>query len=38
NIFISAVTKEGLGEFREMLREKVLDLYKVRYPYQAKQW
>ncbi len=38
NIFISAITKENLGEFRELLKEKVLALYEERYPYQARQW
>jgi len=38
NIFLSAVTKENLNDFREMLKAKVLALYEERYPYQARQW
>jgi len=34
----SAVTKENIPEFRELLKEKVGALYNVRYPYQKKFW
>ncbi len=37
-VFISAKTKENLGELREKLREMVREQYLVRYPYQAKHW
>ncbi|HHS95750.1 MAG TPA: GTPase HflX [Phaeodactylibacter sp.] len=38
NVFLSALTKENLAAFRQLLAEKVLALYNERYPYQAKQW
>jgi GTPase len=38
NIFVSALTKENMAEFKDMLAAKVLALYEVRYPFQAKQW
>ncbi len=38
NIFMSAVTKEGLGELREKLERLVRQQYVVRYPYRAAQW
>ncbi|MCO6479739.1 MAG: GTPase HflX [Phaeodactylibacter sp.] len=37
-VFISAKTKENLGELREKLRQMVREQYLVRYPYQAKHW
>ena len=37
-VFISAKTKENLGELRDRLQEMVREQYLVRYPYQAKQW
>ncbi|MCO6492577.1 MAG: GTPase HflX [Phaeodactylibacter sp.] len=36
--FISARTKENLGELRDKLQEMVKEQYLVRYPYQAKHW
>jgi len=38
NIFLSALKKENIQEFRAMLTEKVEELYKIRYPYQKKMW
>lgn len=37
-LFISAKTGENIPEFRETLRQKIDELYKVRYPYLAKRW
>ena len=37
-VFISAKTKENLGELRDKLQEMVREQYLVRYPYQAKHW
>ncbi|MCB0547769.1 MAG: GTPase HflX [Phaeodactylibacter sp.] len=37
-VFISAKTKENLGELRDKLQEMVKKQYLVRYPYQAKHW
>ncbi|MCB0578052.1 MAG: GTPase HflX [Phaeodactylibacter sp.] len=37
-VFISARTKENLGELRDKLQEMVKEQYLVRYPYQAKHW
>jgi GTPase len=38
NIFVSALTKENMAAFKEILAEKILALYEERYPYQAKLW
>ena len=38
NIFISALNKENINEFRALLTERVEELYKIRYPYQKKMW
>ncbi len=38
NIFVSAITKENISELREKMQKLILDLYEVRYPYQAKLW
>ncbi len=34
-VFVSAYTKENLKLFREMLLDKVRELYKIRYPYKT---
>jgi len=36
--FISAITGEGIPEFKEALQEKVSSLYRIRYPYRTYQW
>jgi len=38
NIFVSAITKENINELREKMSKAILELYEVRYPYQAKRW
>ncbi len=38
NIFISALTKENIDALREKIIEMVKEQYKIRYPYQVKQW
>ncbi len=38
NIFLSALTKENIDQLREVLAKKVLALYEIRYPYQARRW
>ena len=38
NVFISALNRENIEEFRAALTEKVRRQYNVRYPYQAKHW
>lgn len=38
NIFISALTKENMADFREQLTKLVRDQYEIRYPYQARIW
>jgi GTP-binding protein HflX len=38
SLLVSAVTKENISEFREVLGEMVLSQYNVRYPYMAKRW
>ncbi len=38
NVFISALTKENMGELRTKLTEAIQEQYHVRYPYQAKYW
>jgi GTPase len=38
NIFLSAVTKEGMDEFRKKLTRLVREQYVIRYPYRAAQW
>jgi len=38
NIFISAVTKENMQDFRSMLQKLVEEHYQIRYPYQTKTW
>jgi len=38
NVFISALGKENIAEFREKLTEMISDQYNVRYPYQVKTW
>ncbi len=37
-LFVSAHTKENIGELRKRLKKMVYDQYMVRYPYQAKRW
>lgn len=38
NIFISAITKENIDLLREKVRVMAEEMYRIRYPYQAKQW
>ena len=38
NVFISALNRENIEEFRAALTEMVRRQYNVRYPYQAKHW
>ncbi|MEM9821086.1 MAG: GTPase HflX [Bacteroidota bacterium] len=38
NIFLSAITKENIPQFREKLTELVKKQYEIRYPYQVKHW
>lgn len=38
NIFMSALNRENIEEFRAKVMEMVQRQYHVRYPYQAKQW
>jgi GTP-binding protein HflX len=38
NVFISAITGEGIGELRSILLSWVKEQYHSRYPYQAKRW
>lgn len=38
NVFISALNKENIEEFRKVLIEMVRRQYNIRYPYQAKHW
>ena len=38
NVFISALTKENIMEFRSKLETNVRAQYEIRYPYQTKQW
>ncbi len=35
---ISAQTGEGMTELKKRMADLILEIYKVRYPYQAKQW
>ncbi len=37
-VVISAQTGEGMTELKKRMAELILEIYKVRYPYQAKQW
>ncbi len=37
-IFVSALTRENVDALREKIIQMVKEQYKVRYPYQAKQW
>jgi GTP-binding protein HflX len=37
-LFISAKTKENVDQLRELMTDKVRDLYEIRYPYQAKSF
>lgn len=37
-LLISAATKEGITDLREMLGQKIMDMYEERYPYRVKQW
>lgn len=38
NIFVSALTRENVEALREKVVEMVKEQYKIRYPYQVKQW
>ncbi len=38
NLFISAMTKENVGDLREKLKVLVKERYTIRYPYQVKHW
>mgnify|MGYP000001376996 CR=1 FL=1 len=38
NIFISAIAKENIEALREKMVQMIKEQYKVRYPYQVKQW
>ncbi len=38
NVFISAQTKEGIDELRQILSQMIQKEYHKRYPYRAKQW
>jgi len=38
NVFISALTKENIKDFRNILEQKVKELYAIRYPHQVKHW
>jgi GTP-binding protein HflX len=37
-MFVSAVSGEGMKEFRKELKEQVEAQYEIRYPYQIKFW
>ncbi len=38
NVFISALTKEGIDDFRERLTRLIKEAYVIRYPHQVKAW
>ena len=38
NIFISAITKEGIDELRERMARLIKETYVIRYPHQVKAW
>jgi len=38
NVFISAIKRENIDELREKMMKLVEEQYKLRYPYQVKQW
>ena len=38
NVFISALNKENISELRELLADRVKQLYGIRYPYQVRHW
>jgi GTP-binding protein HflX len=38
NVFLSALKRENIEEFRAKVTEMVRRQYHIRYPYQAKQW
>lgn len=38
NVFISAINKENIDGLRTKMQEMVEEQYKIRYPYQVKQW
>jgi len=38
SLLVSAISKENISQFREVLGEMVLEQYKVRYPYMPKRW
>ena len=38
NIFISAITKEGMDELRERMARLIKETYVIRYPHQVKAW
>jgi len=38
NVFVSALSRENIDMLREKIIEMVKEQYKVRYPYQVKQW
>jgi GTP-binding protein HflX len=38
NIFISAITKEGIDELRDRLARLIKEAYVIRYPHQAQSW
>ncbi len=38
NVFISALAKENITEFRSKLEEMIKEHYEIRYPYQTKTW
>jgi GTPase len=37
-VFVSAYTKEGINEFKELLKRSIKESYVVRYPHQAKRY
>jgi GTPase len=38
NIFISALTKEGMDDLRERMMRLIKELYVIRYPHQVRSW
>ncbi len=38
NIFISALTKEGMDDLRERMMRLIKELYVIRYPHQVRTW
>ena len=38
HVFISALTKENIGQLKQEITQMVKEQYVERYPYQAKKW